>query len=178
MATSESTRGELIDKVVKIRRCAAVVKGGRRFSFAALVVIGDGKGKVGWGYGKVNEVPPSVEGHLLDPRLQRFLRDRLAQDRRRLAVPPVADLLAELRVHRAGGNQRAALSVVDNLGRNVFVAAENAQPRPARISLDAVADSKPAPEALAADSLFVFHVFVSLVVGRASGVVGVRGATT
>ena len=54
-------RSDLIDKVVKIRRCAAVVKGGRRFSFAAMVVVGDGKGQVGWGYGKANEVPPSVE---------------------------------------------------------------------------------------------------------------------
>ena len=60
MAT-ESTRGEYIDRVVKIKRCAAVVKGGRRFSFAAMVVIGDGKGRVGWGYGKANEVPASVE---------------------------------------------------------------------------------------------------------------------
>ena len=56
-----STQGELIDKVVKIKRCAAVVKGGRRFSFAAMVVVGNGKGRVGWGYGKANEVPPSVE---------------------------------------------------------------------------------------------------------------------
>src|SRR6476646_8218969 len=61
MSSGESTRGELIDKVVKIKRCAAVVKGGRRFSFAAMVVVGNGKGKVGWGYGKANEVPPSVE---------------------------------------------------------------------------------------------------------------------
>ena len=59
MATE--SRSEYIDKVVKIKRCAAVVKGGRRFSFAAMVVVGDGKGKVGWGYGKANEVPPSVE---------------------------------------------------------------------------------------------------------------------
>ncbi|MEM9353200.1 MAG: 30S ribosomal protein S5 [Planctomycetota bacterium] len=49
------------EKVVKIKRCSAVVKGGRRFSFAAMVVVGDGKSKVGWGYGKANEVPPSVE---------------------------------------------------------------------------------------------------------------------
>lgn len=66
MATTESSRGELIDKVVKIRRCAAVVKGGRRFSFTALVVVGDGNGKVGWGYGKANEVPPSVEKAVKD----------------------------------------------------------------------------------------------------------------
>jgi small subunit ribosomal protein S5 len=58
---SDSSRGELIDKVVKIKRCAAVVKGGRRFSFAAMVVVGNGRGKVGWGYGKANEVQPSVE---------------------------------------------------------------------------------------------------------------------
>jgi small subunit ribosomal protein S5 len=63
---SESSRGELIDKVVKIRRCAAVVKGGRRFSFTALVVVGDGRGKVGWGYGKANEVPPAVEKAVKD----------------------------------------------------------------------------------------------------------------
>ncbi len=50
-----------IERVVKIKRCAAVVKGGRRFSFAAMVVVGDGRGKVGWGYGKANEVPPCVD---------------------------------------------------------------------------------------------------------------------
>ncbi len=59
--SDEKRSGELIEKVVKIKRCSAVVKGGRRFSFAAMVVIGDGKGKVGWGYGKANEVPISVE---------------------------------------------------------------------------------------------------------------------
>ncbi len=58
---NDKNRGDVIEKVVKIKRCAAVVKGGRRFSFAAMVVIGNGKGRVGWGYGKANEVPPSVE---------------------------------------------------------------------------------------------------------------------
>lgn len=60
MSSSSGQQGELVDHVVKIKRCAAVVKGGRRFSFAAMVVVGDNKGRVGWGYGKANEVPPSV----------------------------------------------------------------------------------------------------------------------
>jgi small subunit ribosomal protein S5 len=57
----ESRPDGLEDRVVKIRRCAAVVKGGRRFSFNALVVVGDARGRVAAGYGKANEVPPAVE---------------------------------------------------------------------------------------------------------------------
>jgi len=58
----------LEDTVVKIFRCSKVVKGGRRFSFAALVVIGDRAGTVGIGYGKANEVPLSVEKAIKDAK--------------------------------------------------------------------------------------------------------------
>lgn len=61
MTENNSTTNELREKLVSVRRTAKVVKGGRIFGFVAIVVVGDGKGKIGFGMGKSREVPPAIQ---------------------------------------------------------------------------------------------------------------------
>src|SRR5258708_34966023 len=92
----EEGQDGLEDRVVKIRRCAAVVKGGRRFSFNALVVVGDNKGRVASGYGKANEAPPAVEKATKDAQ-EAMKRQRRIQLR--------GDTIPHLVIGRFGGSR-------------------------------------------------------------------------
>ena len=58
---SEEKKTDYIEKLVAVNRTAKVVKGGRQFGFTALTVVGDGNGRVGYGYGKAKEVPIAIQ---------------------------------------------------------------------------------------------------------------------
>ena len=78
---------DLEERVVNIWRCAATVKGGRRFSFSAMVVVGSGSGLVAWGYGKAREVPGAIE---------KGLRTQLKLNVQVVNLPEARDLSVKL----------------------------------------------------------------------------------
>ncbi len=76
-AAAEKEKSNYLERVVAINRVAKVVKGGRRFSFTALVVVGDGEGQVGVGYGKAKEVPAAIAKGVEEAKKQFFRVPRI-----------------------------------------------------------------------------------------------------
>ncbi len=158
---SRSDRGqredsELMDKLVSINRVAKVVKGGRRFGFAALVVVGDGRGRVGYGSGKAREVPEAIR-KATESAKRKMIRVPLREGRTLhhdatgrfgagrvvvRAAPPGTGIIA-------GGPMRA---VFETLGVQDVVAKSTGSPNPHNMVKATLAalDNLASPRAIAA----------------------------
>ncbi len=119
MARIDANRLELTERLVQINRVSKVVKGGRRFSFSAIVVVGDGRGHVGAGLGKADEVPEAIKKGVEDAKKHLFLVPLI---KRTIPHPVTADFGAAKVLLRpasagtgviAGGSVRA---VVESAG--------------------------------------------------------------
>src|SRR5712692_2213123 len=109
MARIDATRLELTERVVQINRVSKVVKGGRRFSFSAIVVVGDGRGHVGAGLGKADEVPGAINKGREDAKKHVMLVPLVD---RTIPHPVVADFGAARVVLRPASKGTASSPVV------------------------------------------------------------------
>jgi small subunit ribosomal protein S5 len=155
MARIDANRLELTERVVQINRVSKVVKGGRRFSFSAIVVVGDGRGHVGAGLGKADEVPEAIKKGIEDAK-KHVMTVPLAG--RSIPHPVAADFGAARVLLRpaskgtgviAGGSVRA---VVESAGVHDILAKSLGSSNPinvVRATMRALAELR-SPEAVAA----------------------------
>src|SRR5438067_1749012 len=138
MAKIDASRLELTERVVQINRVSKVVKGGRRFSFSAIVVVGDGRGHVGAGLGKADEVPGAItkgredaKKHVIEvPLVDRTIPHRVVADlgAARVILRPASKGTAGL----GGGSVRA---VVESAGSSAIPSKSHGSIHPANVRM-------------------------------------------
>ena len=114
MARFEREQSEYIEKLVYLNRVSKTVKGGRVMKFSALMVVGDGKGKVGYGLGKAAEVPEAI-------------RKGLEAAKKNMITVTMSGSTLKGLLQGVGGSQGHAVHIVDDLGIDVGLAAENVE---------------------------------------------------